>query len=174
MGEGYKMEKIHVCIKLFAPLPSRQGKTWSEYPLHMDNRVNGKNKSARENTRNLEILPKHREKTGNLVCSSCKFPDSQVKRYCDIYCKSFHFFKARISLPIQFCACNNQKPRQFSKGKFVLGRGKTRKHREFENAIRGGILKGGNLLQPSLSAWLQIKLPSMPWSVLFVQFVGAV
>ena len=37
-----------------------------------------------ENTGNLEILPKHRENTGNLVCSSCKFTDSKGKRYSDI------------------------------------------------------------------------------------------
>ena len=34
---------------------------------------------VRENTGNLEILPKHRENTGNLVCSGCKFPDSKGK-----------------------------------------------------------------------------------------------
>ena len=32
---------------------------------------------VRKKTGNLEILPKHRENTGNLVCSSCKFPESQ-------------------------------------------------------------------------------------------------
>ena len=30
---------------------------------------------VRENTGNLEILPKHRENIGNWVCLSCKFPD---------------------------------------------------------------------------------------------------
>ena len=29
-------------------------------------------------------LPKHSENTVNLVCSSCKFPDSKGKGYCDI------------------------------------------------------------------------------------------
>ena len=38
---------------------------------------------VRENTGNLEILPKHRENTGNLVC--CKFPDSKGKRYLIIW-----------------------------------------------------------------------------------------
>ena len=33
---------------------------------------------VREKTGNLEILPKHRENTGNLVCLGCKFPDSKV------------------------------------------------------------------------------------------------
>ena len=36
------------------------------------------------NTGNLEILPKHRENTGNLVCSNYKFPDSKGKRYFEI------------------------------------------------------------------------------------------
>ena len=39
---------------------------------------------VRENTGNLEMLPKLRENTGNFVCSSCKFPDSKGKGYCDI------------------------------------------------------------------------------------------
>ena len=47
-------------------VPTAQGKQgkWSKkFPV-------------RENTGNLEMLPKHRENTGNLVCSSCQFPDS--------------------------------------------------------------------------------------------------
>ena len=47
---------------------------------------------VRENTGNLEILPKHRENTGNLVCSSCKFPDSKGKRYFEICSENLHFF----------------------------------------------------------------------------------
>ena len=39
---------------------------------------------VRENTGNLKMLPKNRENMGNLVCSSCKFPDSKGKRYFDI------------------------------------------------------------------------------------------
>ena len=60
------------------------------YPRH---RENGKKKSLfRENTGNLEILSKHREDTGNLVCSGCKFPDSKGKRCFDICRENFHFF----------------------------------------------------------------------------------
>ena len=46
---------------------------------------------VRENTGNLEILSKHRENIGNLVCSSCKFPDSKgrSKRYFDICSEKF-------------------------------------------------------------------------------------
>ena len=47
----------------------------SGYPLHKENR---------EITGNFEILSKHRENTGNLVCSSCEFPDSKGKKYLDI------------------------------------------------------------------------------------------
>ena len=43
-------------------------------------------------TGNLEILPKHRENTGNFVCSSFKFPDAKGKGYCDVCRKKFHFF----------------------------------------------------------------------------------
>ena len=57
------------------------------YPRHRENRENGKN------TGNLEILPKHREKTGNLVCSSCKFPDPKSKKYFGICQENFHFFR---------------------------------------------------------------------------------
>ena len=51
---------------------------------------------VRENTGNLEILPKHREfwfaQVVILVCSSCKFPDSEGKRYFSICSKNFQFF----------------------------------------------------------------------------------
>ena len=47
---------------------------------------------VRENTGNLEILPKHRENTGNLACSSCNFPDSKGKRCFDICSENFLFF----------------------------------------------------------------------------------
>ena len=42
-----------------------------------------------QNTGNLEIWPKHRENTENLVCSSSKFPDSKGKRYFEICQKRF-------------------------------------------------------------------------------------
>ena len=50
------------------------------YPLHRENRENRRKKiPVRENTGNLEILPKLMENTGNLVCSSCKFLILKVK-----------------------------------------------------------------------------------------------
>ena len=64
----------------------------SGYPWHRENMENGKNNSVRVNTGNLEILPKHGENKGNLVCSSCKFPYAKGKGYCDICRKNFHFF----------------------------------------------------------------------------------
>ena len=88
---------------------------------------------VRENTGNLEILPKHWENTGNFVCSSCKFPDSKGKGYCNICCEIFHFFSISwIGLPSQFCVSNSDKLCKLTQGKFAVGQGK---HREFENII---------------------------------------
>ena len=50
----------------------------------------------------MEILPKHGKNTGNLVCSSCKFPDSKGKRYFDTCSENSHFFFNQICLPNQF------------------------------------------------------------------------
>ena len=58
---------------------------------------------------NLEILPKHRENTGN-----------------------FHFSRSLIGLPTQFCVCNSHKLCKLAQGKCAVGQGK---HREFENTI---------------------------------------
>ena len=88
---------------------------------------------VRENTGNLEILPKHRENTGNFVCSSCKFPDAKGKGYCDICRENFHFFfRNWIGLPSQFCVCKSYKLWKLAQRKIVVGQGK---HREFENTI---------------------------------------
>ena len=67
------------------------------YPRHRENRGEKKVKwqkkiPVRENTGNLESLPKQRENRGNFVCSSCKFPDSKGKGYCDICRENCHFF----------------------------------------------------------------------------------
>ena len=68
------LSKLHTYINLCLPnfpransrVPTAQGKQgkWQ------------KKIPVRENTGNLEILHKHRENTGNFVCSSRKFPDS--------------------------------------------------------------------------------------------------
>ena len=76
---------------------------------------------VRENTGNLEILPKYRENTGNSVCSSCKFPDSRGKRYFDICRKNSQIFLK------QFGVYNNHKSRKLAQGKFAVRQGK---HRE--------------------------------------------
>ena len=81
-------------------VPTAQGKQgkWQKNPV-------------REKTGNLEMLPKDRKNTKNLVCSSCKFPDSQGKGYFKICRKDFQFLgEVRwISLPSQFCVCNSHK-----------------------------------------------------------------
>ena len=72
----------------------------------------------------LEILPKHRGKSGNFVCSSCKFPDSKGKRYFDICRENFHthFFPIRwIGLPSQFCLCNICKLCKLAQLKYAVG-----------------------------------------------------
>ena len=63
-----------------------------EYLFQQTSRVpTAQGKQGKENTGNLEILPKHRENTGNFVCSSCKFPHSNGKGYCNICRENFHF-----------------------------------------------------------------------------------
>ena len=62
------------------------------YPLHRENRQNGQKFPVKENTGTLEILPKRRENTGHLVCSSFKFPDSKGKRYFKICCDYLQIF----------------------------------------------------------------------------------
>ena len=101
------------------------------------------------NTGNLEILPKHREfgnfaktqgiwkfcqNTGNLVCSSCKFPDSREKDISIFAAKIQK--KSWIILPSQFGVCNSHKSHKLAQGKFAVIQGKKQgKHREFENEI---------------------------------------
>ena len=64
---------------------------FTRYPLHRDTRKNGHTKiPVREDTGNLEILPKHRKNTGNFVDSSCKkVPDFKGKGCYDICRESF-------------------------------------------------------------------------------------
>ena len=76
--------------------------------MHRENRENGKKKiPVKENTGNLEILPKHRENTGNLVCSNYKSPDSKGKRYFDICHKNpvFTFVWIALSLITRWHHC---------------------------------------------------------------------
>ena len=95
-----------------------------------------KKKSPRENTGILEILPKHRKDTGNLVCSSCKFPDSKGKRYFDICSENSQIaFLSWICLPSQFGVCNSHKSRKLAQGKFAVRQRKNRENRKFENEI---------------------------------------
>ena len=71
------------------------------YPLH------------RENSNKIPCQGKHRElfgnfaktqKTGNLVCSSCKFHDSKGKRYFNICHENSQFFlKLDMSTKLVWC-----------------------------------------------------------------------
>ena len=64
----------------------------SWYPLHRENRENGQKNSLSGKTQGIW---KFCQNTGNFVCSSCKFPDSKSKGYCDICHESFHFSPRR-------------------------------------------------------------------------------
>ena len=79
---------------------------------------NGQKKSLSGKTQGIW---KFCQNTGNLVCSSCKFPGSKSD-----------FFKSWIRRPSQSGACNRHKSRKLAQGKFSARQGK---HREFENAI---------------------------------------
>ena len=85
----------------------KQGKWHRKFPV-------------RENIGNLEILSTHRENTGNLVCSSCKFPDSKGKRYLNICHENFQYFLSWTSLPSQFRVCDSHRSRILAKRKCVV------------------------------------------------------
>ena len=97
---------------------------YTGYPLHRENRENDKNKSVRK-------IPKHRENTGNVVCSSCKLPDSKHERF-QYLPRKFPIFLSWISLASQICVLINHKSCKLAQAKFAVGQGK---HREFENVI---------------------------------------
>ena len=61
----------------------------------------GKKIRVRENTRNLEISPKHRENTRNLVCSSCKFTVKDILQFATIISKKY--FKLDVSAKSVLC-----------------------------------------------------------------------
>ena len=77
-------------------------------------------------------LSKIQGKHGNLVCSSCKLPDSKGKRYFDICHENFQIFLKLDKSAKSVCVCNSHKSRKLAQGKFAIGQGK---HREFKNAI---------------------------------------
>ena len=60
--------------------------------MHRENRENG-SKKFRENTGNLEILPKYTY----VICSRREFLDSKDTGYHDICCKIFEFFKVSFA-----------------------------------------------------------------------------
>ena len=85
------------------------------YPLH---RENSPKKSLSGKTQGIW---KFCQNTGNLVFSSCKFPDYKGKRYFYI-CRensTFSFLKLD-TLPRQFGVCNSHKSRKLAQGKFAI------------------------------------------------------
>ena len=94
--------------------------------LHRENRENGPKRSLLGKTQGIWKICQN---TGNLVCLSCKFPDSIVKRYFNICHKNINFFlKAGKSLPSQFCVCNSHKLRKLALGKVAV-----RQEKNWEN-----------------------------------------
>ena len=90
------------------------------YPLH---RENYQNNSLSGKTQGILTFCQN---TGNLVCSSCEFPDSKGKIYFDIRREYFQFFFLNwISLPSQFCVCNSHKSLKLAQEKFAVGQGKS-------------------------------------------------
>ena len=76
------------------------------YPLHRENRENDK-KKIRENTGNLEILPKHRD------LGLLKLPN----KFTIFIWKLDKFAKSVL------CICNSHKSCKLAQGKFAVGQG---------------------------------------------------
>ena len=94
---------------------AESGLVLAGYPRHRENRENDQNNSLSGKTQGIWIFCQN---TGNLVCSSCKFPDSKGKRYFNICRENFHFFsRSWIGLPGQFCVCNSHKLCKLAQGK---------------------------------------------------------
>ena len=65
--------------------------------MHRENRENGHTKNP------CQGICQFFQNTGNLVCSSCKFPDSKGKRYFNIFRKKFpKMFKAGEVCQVSF------------------------------------------------------------------------
>ena len=98
------------------------------YPLHRENRENGQKMSGK--TQKIWKFCQNTGKTQGIWFA--QVVNSLVLKVKDIF-----KFAANLcsSLPNQFCVCNCHKSHKLAQGIFVIGRGKTGKHREFENAI---------------------------------------
>ena len=70
------------------------------------------------------------QNTGNLVSSSCKFPDSKGKRYFKICCENLPIF-LKLDMSPESVLCMTVIVTNH-KDKFAVGQ---EKHRKFENAI---------------------------------------
>ena len=72
---------------------------------------------------------KCRPNTGNLVCSSCKFPDSKGKKiWQSLRQKCPINFLIWINLLSQFCVWKNHKSRKLAQGKFAIRQEKNREN----------------------------------------------
>ena len=120
MDLGYSFVTIETSMQVMAMQATLAG-----YPRHRENRENGQKKSLSGKTQEIW---KFCQNTGNFVCSSCKFPDSQGKGYCEF---PFFFLKPNESAEA-FCVCYSYRLCKLAQEKFSVGQGK---HREFQNTI---------------------------------------
>ena len=73
------------------------------YPRHKDNREMGNDFENVVKTQG--ILSKHRENTGNFVCSSCKCYDYKSKGYCDTCHKKIFFSPMKLDRSAKSVLC---------------------------------------------------------------------
>ena len=92
-------------------------------PQHRENRENGQIHSLSGKTQEIW---KFCQNTGKFVCTSCKFPDSNGKGYCDICHENFHvFFLKLVCLQSQFYV---HKSCELTQGKCAVRQGKNREN----------------------------------------------
>ena len=72
------------------------------------------------------------QNTGNLVCSSSKFPDSKDKGYCNICSENFIFLR---SCQVSFVYVKVTNHINWHRANLQSDREKQGKHKEFDNAI---------------------------------------
>ena len=80
---------------------------------------------VRENTGNLEILPKHRENTGILFA---QVVNSLILKVKDIICHENSNFFQKLYRSAKSVLCNSRKLCQLAQGKFAVGQGKNREN----------------------------------------------
>ena len=84
------------CLSQFLSLYEPYGKAVVRVPTAQGNWENGPKKSLSGKTQGTWKFYQNTGKIENLVCSSCKFPDSKGKGCCDICCEKVPFFPKKL------------------------------------------------------------------------------